>query len=99
MRVQQYPHYLWVIEGESELNDRRFVCRCREETTGRTPDLTLQIVLFVKISSQIQIPKGSERIEEGTTIAVTQDEAGLKTRVIGEVIKYDEGQLHNRLWI
>jgi len=95
-RIEKYPHYLF--EGDA-MGVMSYVCRCREETFGFDPAATTQTVLFGKHSSLIQIPYGERKIAVDTMIVVTNDEAGTDERVRGNVIKYDEGQLHNRLWI
>ena len=94
--IKQYPHYL---HEEDALGVKTYVCRCREETFGFDPAATSQTVLFGKHSSLIQIPYGERKIAVDTKVYVSNDEAGLNIRVSGFVIKYDEGQLHNRLWI
>jgi len=94
--IRQYPHYLF---EEDAMGVMSYVCRCREETFGFDPAATTQTVLFGKHSSIIQIPYGKRKIAVDTMIVVTNDEAGTDIRVRGNVIKYDEGQLHNRLWI
>ena len=95
-RIEQYPHYLFT---EDALGVKSYVCRCREETMGFDPAGTMQVTLFGKHSSLIQIPYGSPKIAVDTNVSVSNDAAGLDIRVSGFVIKYDEGQLHNRLWI
>ena len=63
----------------------------------------------------VQIPVGVQRIPEGTEIVVTtveveaerlQSENFVETakaegivRISGECLKFDEGRLHNRLWV
>ena len=95
-RIEQYPHYL---HEEDAMGVMSYVCRCREETYGFDPAATTQTVLFGKHSSLIQIPYGERKIAVDVMIVVTNDEAGTDERVRGNVIKYDEGQMHNRLWI
>ena len=94
--IQQYPHFLFEDDGSGTLI---YVSRCREETAGFDPTATTQTVLFGKHSSLIQIPFGSQKIAVDTMVAVCNDSAGTDERVRGYVLKYDEGQLHNRLWI
>ena len=94
--IRQYPHYLF---EEDALGAMNYVCRCREETYGFDPAATTQTVLFGKHSSIIQIPYGERKIAVDAMIVVTNDEAGTDERVRGNVIKYDEGRFHNRLWI
>ena len=94
--VIQYPHYLFEEDGSGTA---KYVCRCREETFGWSPDATYQVTLFGKRSSLIQIPYGEKKIAEDTMVSVSNDAAGTDVRVQGRVLKYDAGQLHNRLWV
>jgi hypothetical protein len=95
-RIVQYPHYLFEEDGGGTAT---FVCRCREETMGWDPAATIQTTLFGKRSSLIQIPYGERKMDVDTMVFVSNDDAGSDIRVRGYVIKYDQGQLHNRLWI
>ena len=95
-RIEKYPHFLFTEDGSGTAT---YVCKCREETYGWSPDATYQVTLFGKRSSLIQIPYGEQKIPEDTIVFVTNDEAGTDVRVKGNVLKYDTGQLHNRLWI
>jgi len=95
-RIEQYPHYLF---KEDAMGVKSYVSRCREQTMGFDPAATQQVVLFGKHSSLIQIPYGSPKIAVDVMVVVTNDLDGTDERVRGNVIKYDEGQLHNRLWI
>ena len=94
--IKQYPHYLF---EENSVGAATYVCRCREETMGWDPAATMQMTIFGKRSSLIQIPYGERKIAVDTMIFVSNDAAGTDERVRGYVIKYDEGQRHNRLWI
>ena len=96
MRVIQYPHYLFEDDENGTLT---YVGRCREETYGWDPAATHQVTLFGRKSSLIQIPRGSRKIATDAMVFVSNDAAGTDVRVRGYVIKYDEGQLHNRLWL
>ena len=95
-RIEQYPHYLFEEDGTGTAT---YVCRCREETLGWDPEVTFQVTLFGKRSSLIQIPYGERKLAIDTIVFVTNDDAGTDVRVRGNVLKYDQGQLHNRLWI
>ena len=95
-RIEQYPHYLFKEDAAGRLI---YVSRCREETYGWDPSATQQTTLFGKRSSLIQIPYGSQKIVADTMISVSNNVTGTDVRVRGYVLKYDEGQMHNRLWI
>ena len=95
-RIQQYPHHLFEIDGTGTAT---YVCRCRDETLGWDPSATKQTVLFGKHSSLIQIPYGERKLAVDTVVFVSNDAGGMDERVRGTVLKYDQGQRHNRLWI
>lgn len=101
----------WVTTGAAF----QYCGSCREETNGRGSKVQAANGVFREFSSLVQIPAGAERISEGTEIVVTTTEVepaqllssdfvetakaeGL-VRISGECMKYDEGRLHNRLWV
>lgn len=110
MKVDQYPHFLFaVLGGESAQDDEgnwidsetitEFISACREETNGRGAEIQVAGGTFHRFTSLIQLPKGSKMVEVGTSIFVANDQDGSDVRIQGVVLKFDKGQLHNRLWI
>lgn len=110
IRVKQYPHYLFVTEsGESQQdesgnwvvtpNTLRLHGRCREETDGRGQEVETAGGVFRRFTSLIQLPRSTQRVADGTHVVITNDAAGADVRIRGEVLKFDAGQLHARLWI
>jgi len=109
--VKQYPHFLFaIIGGETTQDDNGdwvqpdgatmlFISSCREETDGRGTEIKVADGTFHKITSLIQLPKGSPKVEIGTTVFVSNDQDGLDVRIKGTVLKFDNGQLHSRLWV
>lgn len=92
-----------------------FCGSCREETSGRGAKVQVANGVFREFSSLVQMPVEVQRITEGTEIIVTTVEVesdqllsddfvevalaeGL-VRISGECLKFDEGRLHNRLWV
>ena len=109
-RVKQYPHFLFVVSSEESHQDEdgnwvtvpgatQMQCRCREETDGRGSEVQVAGGTFRRFTSLIQIPKGEKRIEAGTSVFVANDKDGTDVRIKGQVLKFDEGQLHSRLWL
>ena len=109
-RVVQYPHYLFALETTDDHRDEDgnwipgttemvFIGKCREETNGKGSQIQLAGGTFHVYSSLIQLPKGTRKIAEGTKIAVTDDQNGEDVRIEGDVLKFDPGQLHSRLWL
>lgn len=108
--IKQYPHYLFQeVGGVSQQNangewietqsSTNFVSMCREETNGKGSEIVVAGGKYVKFSSLIQLPKGAQRIEVGANVIISNDAEGSDVRVSGVCLKYDEGQLHNRLWL
>lgn len=113
MVIRQYSHFLFVksLGGDSVQDEKgnwsvapkeEWVLHsvCREETNGKGATIQGTDGKARVFSSLIQLPKGTPRIPEGTTILVseTEDHAG-PIRIQGEAMKFDNGQLHCRLWV
>jgi hypothetical protein len=109
--IQQYPHYLFVkvvtdsVQDEdgswseaSELWVLHSVCR--EQTNGKGSLINGSDGKAIVFASTVHMPLEAERIQEGSEVLVSESESaeGL-IRVTGTVLKFDEGQLHCRLWV
>jgi len=125
--THQYPQYLYALQtseasqnqttGNWETGEATWILKgiCREETNGKGNVIHTTGGDAIVFSSLIQILVGTERINEGTEIAVTREEIepsllldsdfvkqSLITGLIvikGKCLKYDFGRLHCRLWI
>lgn len=102
----------WVTEGTAAYE---LCGACREETNGKGNKVQAANGVFREFSSLVQIPAGVQRIPEGTEIVVTTVEVAAErlqgedfvesakaegiVRISGECLKFDEGRLHNRLWV
>ena len=91
------------------------VAACREETNGKGSVIQLANGETSAFASLVQMPKGTDRINEGTEIAVLRtaiDVARLSEpdfieaeKITGLVVasgtcqKFDSGRLHCRMWI
>jgi hypothetical protein len=123
----QYPQYLYALRtGESTQNPTsgnwetgvgawELKGACREETNGKGHVIHAANGGFTAFASLIQIPIGTERINEGTEVVVARDEVSpdsllsddfvRNAKITGLIIakgtclKYDFGRLHCRLWI
>lgn len=111
MATKQYPHFLFAhITPESSKNEDGswwtpeaawvLVSVCREETNGAGRTIIGVDGKAIVYSSSIYLPKGVQRIAEGTEILVseTNDVDGI-CRIKGSLLKHDVGQLHGRLWV
>lgn len=110
MKVEQYTHYLFsILGGESVQDDEgnwsdsetttEFISVCREETNGRGSEIQVAGGTFHRFTSLIQLPKDSQKVDVGTSIFVANNADGSDVRIEGVVLKFDKGQLHNRLWV
>lgn len=81
------------------------ISTCREETDGRGSEIQVAGGTFHRFSSLVQLPKGAVGAENvppvqvGSTVFVANNADGTDIRIQGVVLKYDVGQLHNRLWV
>lgn len=110
MVVKQYPHYLFVTVSAGATQDDNgnwvggtsgnvFKAMCREETDGRGSEVEIAGGRFVRFTSMVQLPLDTGVIAEGTTVLIANNADGSGVRVKGEVLKFDKGQLHSRLWV
>ena len=118
--VEQYPHYLYSLHSEPATRNEKgdfvpgarrwqYHGRCREETNGRGAEIWTADQKAYVFASLIQMPRGTSRIAEGTTLIVTNTELETLSidsnaiipgmRIMGTCAKFDEGQLHCRLWL
>ena len=109
--VEQYPHYLFVVEGAANaVQDEsgnwvegevkiKFHSRCREEVDGRGTEIAVAGGTFHKVTSLIQIPKGKPTIALGTPVIVSNDDECNDVRIKGVCLRYDPSQFHSRLWV
>jgi hypothetical protein len=113
MKVKQYPHYLFVVKSDSDsFQDENgnwnnatvnnvFLSKCREETNGSGAEIQTAGGTFYRYNALIQIPAGqlTQTINSGNIVFVANNSDGTDIRIKGTVLKYDNGQLHNRLWV
>lgn len=109
--VTQYNHYLFKLvapasvlngDGNWTTGTPQWVLHsvCREETNGKGSAMQTADGKTIIFSSLIHLPKGAERIAENTPILVseTNNHEGV-IRIQGPTLKFDNGQLHCRLWV
>lgn len=109
--VKQYPHFLFAVIpcGESIQDENGdwsdsgatnvFISMCREETDGRGSEIQVAGGTFRRFTSLVQLPKGAQRVEDGTSVFVADNADGSGIRVTGTALKFDDGQLHSRIWV
>ena len=107
--VKQYPHYLYAVESTETVRDNkgnyvkpttseREISICREETNGKGRTIAMGGE-FIVLSSIIYLPLNCEPIKEGTMVNIYDIVDVPVLRISGKVLKFDRGQLNNRLWI
>lgn len=107
--VRQYPHFLFKLQGGEAVQNADgewtetevsavFMSVCREETDGRSTEVYADGT-FHRFTSLIQLPAGAPRVETGTSVICCNDAEGKDVRIKGVCQKFDEGQLHSRLWV
>lgn len=110
--VEQYPHYLFAVEGGEAVKDEsgswsddetpkalKFLSRCREEADGRGTEISVGGGKFHKVTSLVQLPKGAPIVALGAPVIVANDHEGNDIRIQGVCLKFDPAQLHSRLWV
>jgi hypothetical protein len=109
--MNQYPHFLFMKKvAESTQDDsgnwstesESWVLHsiCREQTNGKGSLVNGQDGKAIVFSSLIHLPLTAIRLSEGTEVLVSETDISTgTTRIKGQILKYDVGQLHNRLWL
>lgn len=122
----QYYQYLYVLNNgeaaklpngswDNGAGGWELKAACREETNGKGATIQTADRKDFVFASLIQLPKGTQRINEGTEIVVTNKEVDTKqllepgfidsAKITGLVVvtgvcqKFDLGRLHCRMWI
>lgn len=91
----------WVDQTEVNASGETatFHSMCREETNGAGSEVQTAGGIFHKFSSLIQLPKGTPKIQDGSPVIISNDEAMTDIRIRGSVLKFSADQLHCRLWV
>lgn len=109
--MKQYPYFLFIkTTSESTQDDKgnwssgsknwSFHSICREQTNGKGSAVNSQDGKAIVFSSVIHLPLNSARIKEGTEVLISETNTSVgASRISGQVLKYDAGQIHNRLWL
>lgn len=77
-----------------------FYSICREQTNGKGAVINSQDGKAITFSSVVHLPLKATRLQEGIDILIcdVQSEYG-PIRIQKQLLKYDRGQLHNRIWL
>lgn len=109
--MKQYPHFLFVkIVTESTQDDsgnwsdatESWVLNsvCREQSNGKGSVVNGPDGKAIIFTSVIHLPLSANILIEGTEVFVSETNSSLGiVRIKGQILKYNVGQLHNRLWV
>lgn len=112
--ITQYPHYLYRREVSEVTQDNSgnwvnnggdpsvwvLHSMCREETNGKGSTINGTDGKAVVYSSTVYIPRAAGEIKEGTEVVVSKsNDPTVGIRIKGQILKFDKGQLNNRLWV
>jgi hypothetical protein len=109
--MKQYSHFLFVKQVTESTQDESgnwstasesWVLHsvCREQSNGKGSVINSQDGKAIVFASVIHLPLTASRLKENTEVLVSETSSsdGL-VRIKGQVLKYDVGQLHHRLWV
>ena len=88
---------------------RSFACRCLQEANNKGQEVPLANSLYHHVQTAnasfrrfayvVYLPRDAPHIAEGSLILITNDPEGNDPRSCSMVQKYDQGQLHNRIFL
>jgi hypothetical protein len=109
--MNQYPHFLFVktvteasqdADGNWSTATESWVLHsiCREQSNGKGSVINGQDGKAIVFAAVVHLPLSSERIKENAEVLISETSSpdGF-VRIKGQVLKYDVGQLHERLWL
>jgi len=109
--MKQYPHFLFVKQVSESVQDANgnwskptenwvFHAICREQTNGKGSLVSGQDGKAIVFSSVVHLPLNTQRVIEGSEVLVSElNDYNGPVRIQKQVLKYDLGQLHSRLWV
>lgn len=110
----QYPQYLYCKSNDEATQGSNgswvggspewiLIGICREETNGKGTSIQTADGRFLVFSSLIYLPRGSEKIQEGSEILIMKEKAEVVNEadaiLKGTCLKFDDGRLHCRMWV
>ena len=88
---------------------RSFACRCLQEANSKGQEVPLANSLYHHVQTAnasfrrfayvVYLPRDAPHIAEGSLILIANDPEGNDPRRCSIVQKYDQGQLHNRIFL
>ncbi|WP_314818487.1 hypothetical protein [Capnocytophaga gingivalis] len=88
---------------------RSFACRCLQEANSKGQEVPLANSLYHHVQTAnasfrrfayvVYLPRDAPHIPEGSLILIANDPEGNDPRSCSIVQKYDQGQLHNRIFL
>lgn len=110
--IKQYPHKLYLealpATNSTQDGDGNYDAQsstptllgdCREETDGRGREIQGIDGKSYRYSSVIYLPKSAQDLRFGDVVFVRDAVTSTTNRIKGNVLKFDRGQLHCRIWL
>lgn len=109
--ITQYPHFLFVKSVTESVKDENgnwsdaseqwvLHSMCREQSNGKGRMINGADGKAILFASVVHMPLETVKIIEGTEIKVgNSEDPEAIGRITGQVLKFDVGQLHCRLWV
>lgn len=109
--MKQYPHFLylktvypstqneegnWLPQTEQWI----FYSMCREQTNGKGSTVNSIDGKAIVFASVVHLPLKAFSLKEGIEVLVSNIESETGSiRIQKQMLKYDRGQLHDRIWL
>lgn len=108
--MKQYPHFMFVKKVSESVQDAdgnwtsqtafwEFISICREQTNGKGSVINSQDGKAITFNSVVHLPLSDKILKEGTEILVSNTNNTNEVRIQKQLLKFDKGQLHNRVWL
>lgn len=106
--ITRYPYKLFILQPTSNdvdengfatesTEDFQFLSMCRDYPAGSGDIITTESGDVSKASSVVMLPKGVNTIKVNCKIKIENQNGQI--RLMANVLRFEEGQLHSRLWV
>lgn len=108
--MKQYPHFLFTKQVTESSQDADgnwstpteswvFHSICRDQTNGKGAVINGQNGTSILFASLVHLPLNSPNLSENIEVIVSESNPMDKIRIQNNILKYDVGQLHDRIWL
>lgn len=106
--ITRYPYKLFILNTTNNdidengfaienTNDYQFLSMCRDYPAGSGDLITTESGDVSKASSVVMLPKGVSAIKINCKIKIENQNGQI--RLMANVLRFEQGQLHSRLWV